>query len=378
MHQSHAIPWNAVADRLQFVRGGHGSPQQSSGLVLRRDTSPPAKDLRHFVHCLRRAIREFAQTEIAKVEKANQCRAAELPRKLHPSTPLFPDDLLDLREHPFRLGEYSTNSVCSNQLTQDHRYIEYWVRRAGGPDGSYTTAQGDLADSVKLLVQLGQSESLLRLCHTPPRLKGILSMGWGHSFGVNHVVLETLPRYLLINLGYAVRQRQMSELMNAAGRPTDPVTGLPRGVSPKRQFASLYEMDDMRRQVRESFTDYDYCTQFVMHRAFWRKYTDENSEQGSVLERYVCSGSEAPDPIPDDPTVMDVERTRRYLSDCFRSLYLVDLILLAQSDGDEVAANVFWENEIVYALCSFCSDLRTSDSEVPQADGSTAWVTQFE
>lgn len=374
MHQTHAIPWNTLASHFEFIGpntaltkpNGRGEGAESG--LFRRNDARQAKDLQHFARCLRQCIREFALTEVAKIEDANHCRGMGLPPKADLAAPLFDDSLLDLRHHPFHLGPYDTNNNDANQLMENHQLLSYWVERAGGVQGSYGTSEADLADSVKLLVQLGESEALLQLCRSPPHLRGIMSMGWGHSFEVNHIIYETLPRYLLMNLGYAVRQRVMSERMSAADRPIDPNTGLPRGLSPKKQFTSLYEITAMRKLVRESFTSYDYSTQFVMHRTFWQKYVELSNTDGDALARYVSpSLNERPSPMIEDPTVADPERTKQYLSDCFRSLYLVYMIMLEQKNYNEKELAAFWDEEIAYALIRVCPALKYDSFVVDEA-----------
>jgi hypothetical protein len=147
MHLDHQLPWNALAQHITLSRSKRDSPFY---LDLRVRQSPAqVKAYAHFVQVLSRTIPDFARTFEDKEDV-----------QVDGSEGLLSSELVAYPEKRFGLGPYMTNSLRSNPLCEEYGEIEYWIQRARSPQGedgelsTFTTADADLADAVKMLLTI--------------------------------------------------------------------------------------------------------------------------------------------------------------------------------------------------------------------------------
>lgn len=260
MHLTHKLPWNQLADHFEFVsdgpRGAALYLRSTGGNSNSSDEESAERTARYFGRCLRIAVREFALAEIDRLEAANECRGLKVPLKADPGAPLFPDGL------PLR-GPYPVPQC---------QYLPYWEQCC-----LHDSEGCPSAEIMKRLVQHGESEAILRLLREPRGLHGIVRISGRFDFGVDQVVVDALPRYVMMNLAVAIRQRTQSERNAARPDPrrgqrpvADQGTGLPWGVSPRKQLRSLYEIGMIRRYTQQSYATGH--AEMTMHNGFWAKH----------------------------------------------------------------------------------------------------------
>ncbi|OJJ67680.1 hypothetical protein ASPBRDRAFT_47719 [Aspergillus brasiliensis CBS 101740] len=332
MHLDHKIPWNTAAAHLRIIRNNpHLTPRRTDFFARNRPTE--SSDLNHFRRTLIKTIREFSRTEESK------------PTPPESLDNLLSDELLSYPERQFGLGPHRRNSALHNPLSPEHRDIQYWIKTASHGDGthrfSYSSADGDLADAVKMLIIIAASarkndpasgemsrealSALLALLRHPQvPLHNLACIHWGHAFGVELVADTALTGYILINLMDAVLAEQR---LKGDGR---------NGV------ASLLETRTFQYWARDALADYDYPTQNVPHRRFWFHFgvTDEWTFQQRGVEGVdMCLEDTS---VTTDPLKGENEATRlalkEYLKACFAMLYIYDMLLrdwFGEEEADE-------------------------------------------
>lgn len=348
MHLDHQLPWNALAQHITLSRSKRDSPFY---LDLRVQQSPAqVKAYAHFVQVLSRTIAEFAKTFEEKGE--DHVEAGQ-------TGDLLSDELMALPEKRFGLGPYMTNSLRSNPLCEEYGRDEYWIQRARsqqeeGEPSTFTTADADLADAVKMLLTIAaragvdenaehkrESETmakqatraLLRLAQHPDvPLMSLAGLHWGHGFGFDLAPSTALEIYLLINT---------IERMSIEGkRPAVRTSAGDKVVLPKAGDEILTRTQAFERFIGNAMSDYDYPAQNVMHEAFWR---------GLGCDRDKASRT--------DPLVQVPDSLQPYLRACFRLLCVYHLMRTNAEPGvdmdvvwKEMAEGVFvwWGSAMIY------------------------------
>ncbi|KAG7527370.1 hypothetical protein FFLO_06998 [Filobasidium floriforme] len=317
MHLDHQLPWNALARHITLSRSKRDS---AFDLDLRVQRSPAqVKAYAHFVHVLSKTIADFARTFQDTGE--DHVEAGQ-------NGDLLSSDLVEYPEK-FGLGPYMTNSLRSNPLCEEYRHIEYWIQRARSPQGedgeepsTYTTADADLADAVKMLLTIAaragvdenaedeESETmareatraLLRLArHRDVPLMYLAGLHWGHGFGFDLAPLTALEIYLLINtIERTIINRKPPVVRTSAGEKV---------VLPKIGEEILTRTQAFERFIGNAMCDYDYPAQNVMHEAFWRELGWDRDEKSRT-----------------DPLVQVPGSLQPYLRACFRLLCVYHLM----------------------------------------------------
>ncbi|KAK7195879.1 hypothetical protein NESM_000520500 [Novymonas esmeraldas] len=290
MHLSHQIPWNGASRHFQFVPSHKALYGHPSGLFPRNEERQES-DLWHFIRVVADTVVEFATTERRKY-----------PGDMTTSAPLFSDELLDAAK--YELDPHQENCNRCIPIHAEMQSVSYWQHCAGDDN---TSSLAVLGDAVKFLIQQDQSRALLSLSQAIP-MSSLFHLSWGHSFGVSLVAVTSMRLYILLNLAYAVQQQQR--------------------LSAKKLFC-IFDVDELRCEVLECFSDHDFSAQMIMHRQFWQRYVDNIYGPG--------------EPVFRDPAEVDMDGLRAYLSHCFRVVYLYDMIARESGDADTVA---FWREEV--------------------------------
>lgn len=355
MHLDHQLPWNALARHITLSRSKRDSPFD---LDLRVQQSPAqVKAYTHFVQVLSRTIADFARTFNEKDEDHVEADG---------NGTLLSRELMACPEKPFGLGPYMTNSLRSNPLCEEHGQIEYWIQRARSPqreDGepsTYTTADADLADAVKMLLTIAaragvdknaddERESstmarqatralLLLARHRDVSLISLAGLHWGHGFGFDLAPSTALEIYLLINT--------IDRTIIEGKRPASRTSTGEKVVLPKAGEEILTRTQAFERFIGNAMSDYDYPAQNIMHSAFWRGelgwgWDRDYNETSRTDPLYLV---QVPDSLPP------------YLRACFRLLCVYHLIRTTASGVDmdavwkEMAEGVFvwWGSAMTY------------------------------
>ncbi|KAJ4250984.1 hypothetical protein NW762_011634 [Fusarium torreyae] len=321
MHLDHKIPWEAIASHFTFVKS---DPNDNYDLVALNQLSQTAT-LGHFSRVVFATIKEFSDTEIAKLEKGKA------------DGNLFSDDVLNFPELFFGLGPHEENSALHNPLTASHRDLKCWQSRAGGENGTlHSTGNADLAEAVKMLIiiaavggdrtlRLDALSGLLRLSKHVP-IADMRNLHWGHAFGVDLVASVALEVYVFLNLIEAVQSREEKQV---------PLLKVERLV---------HYLGDTALQ------NYDYPAQNIPHRAFWDTLgvTDITSrdllrtpELDTGRERRVIDPLASEDDEIHQKARQDL---KKYLKDCFAILYVYDVFLRRAVGANE--AEEFWSSEL--------------------------------
>ncbi|KAM0550757.1 hypothetical protein ACHAPJ_008822 [Fusarium lateritium] len=321
MHLDHKIPWKTIASHFTFVKSDSNDKYDLVALNL----PPQSATLGHFSHVVSATMKEFSDTEIAKVETSKA------------SGKLFSDDVLNFPERYFSLGPHEGNSALHNPLTASHQDLKYWQSRAGEENGTlHSTGNADLAEAAKMLViiaavgddkalRLEALSGLLRLSKHVP-ISDMRNLHWGHAFGVDLVAGVALEVYVLLNLIEAIQCRQ------------------------KEQVSLLNVERLMQYLGGTALQNYDYPAQNIPHRAFWDTLgvTDMNSRDLLNIPD-LDTGRERPviDPLAskDDEIHQKARQDlKKYLKDCFAILYVYDVFLRQAVGADE--AEEFWLSEL--------------------------------
>ncbi|KAM5343345.1 hypothetical protein ACJ41O_014311 [Fusarium nematophilum] len=318
MHLDHKIPWKTAAFHFNLTSSATGGNFDLVALNLPSESST----LGHCSRVFSATIKEFSATELRRVQSVQS------------TTQLFSDDVLVFPERHFGLGPYGHNSALHNPLSSSHQDLRYWQRRAGVM--SFSTADADLGDAVKMLVVVAAvaSEKALRIealsallqlaAHVP--ISQLRRLSWGHGFGTDFVAGVALKVYVHLNLTEAVQCRQ------------------------KEQVSLLNVEPVLHHLSGHALQDYDYPAQNVPHRAFWNSLGVTDLWAGKQLSTNGRAGIEDAviDPLaPDDDEIHQQARNRlqKYLKDCFAILYVYDVVLRQACGPDE--AEEFWASEIV-------------------------------
>jgi hypothetical protein len=334
MHLDHQLPWNALAQHITLSRSKRDSPFY---LDMRVQQSPAQiKAYAHFVQVLSRTIADFARTFENKGE--DHVEAGQ-------DGTLLSSELVAYPEKRFGLGPYMTNSLRSNPLCEEYGRVEYWIQRARsqqGEDGelsTYTTADADLADAVKMLLTIAaragvdenaederESETmakqatralLLLARHRDVPLMSLAGLHWGHGFGFDLAPSTALEIYLLINtIERTVIEGKRPAIRTSAGEKT---------VLPKIGDKISTRTEVFERFIGNAMSDYDFPAQNVMHEAFWRGELGWGWDETSRTDPLV----QVPDSLPP------------YLRACFRMLCVYHLIRTNAEPG--VDMHVVWK-----------------------------------
>lgn len=329
MHLDHQLPWNALAQHITLGRSKRDSPFY---LDLRVQRSPAqVKAYAHFVQVLSRTVADFART----FEDKEDVRVDE-------DEGLLSSELVAYPEKRFGLGPYMTNSLRSNPLCEEYGQIEYWIQRARSQredkeDPTFTTADADLADAVKILLTIAAragvdenaederesstmakqaTRALLRLArHRDVPLMSLAGLHWGHGFGFDLAPSTALEIYLLINtIDRTIIDGKRPAIRTSAGEKTLPKIG----------DEILTRTQVFERFIGNAMSDYDYPAQNVMHEALWREL-----------------GWDRDEPSRTDPLVQVPDSLPPYLRACFRLLCVYHLIRTNAEPG--VDMDVVWK-----------------------------------
>jgi hypothetical protein len=329
MHLDHQLPWNALAQHITLSRSKRDSPFY---LDLRVRQSPAqVKAYAHFVQVLSRTVADFARTFEDKGE--DHVRADG-------NGDLLSSELVAYPEKRFGLGPYMTNSLRSNPLCEEYGKIEYWIQRSREQEGepsTYTTADADLADAVKMLLTIAaradvdengvderESETmakqatraLLLLARSPDvPLMSLAGLHWGHGFGFDLAPSTALEIYLLINT--------IERLIIEGKRPAIRTSAGEKTFLPKIGDEILTRTQVFERFIGNAMSDYDFPAQNVMHEAFWRELGWDRDEASRT-----------------DPLVQVPGSLQPYLRACFRLLCVYHLMRTNAEPG--VDMDVVW------------------------------------
>ncbi|RSL46086.1 hypothetical protein CEP54_013993 [Fusarium duplospermum] len=318
MHLDHKIPWKTAASHFSLVL----SNTEGRFDLVALDLPSQASTLGHFSRVFSATIKEFSETELAKIPSTSPSAS--------PSAKLFSDDVLVFAERHFDLGPHETNSALHNPLSASYQDVKYWQTRTEG--GTFNSSDGDLADAVKMLVviaavapekplRIEALAALLRLASETP-LSQLRNVHWGHAFGADLVASVALQAYVFLNLTEAVQCRQ-------------------------KEQTSLLKVDPLMSFLnRDALQDYDYPAQNIPHRTFWSSI--------GVLNLGTDTGNESAvvDPLAQEDDEIHQEARnglRQYLKDCFAILYVYDVVLRQVCGSNEAeeflaeeVAAVFW------------------------------------
>jgi hypothetical protein len=330
MHLDHQLPWNALAQHITLSRSKRDSPFY---LDLRVQRSPAqVKAYAHFVQVLSRTVADFART----FEDKEDVRVDE-------DEGLLSSELVAYPEKRFGLGPYMTNSLRSNPLCEEYGQIEYWIQRArsqreDGELSTYTTADADLADAVKMLLTIAAragvdenaederksetmakqaTRALLLLARSPDvPLMSLAGLHWGHGFGFDLTPSTALEIYLLINtIDRTIIEGKRPAVRTTAGEK----------ILPKIGEEILTRTQVFERFIGNAMSDYDYPAQNVMHEAFWRGELGWDRDEASRT----------------DPLVQVSDSLPPYLRACFRLLCVYHLMRTNAEPG--VDMDVVWK-----------------------------------
>ncbi|KAE8364418.1 hypothetical protein BDV27DRAFT_128471 [Aspergillus caelatus] len=281
MHLDHKLPWNTVSSHFGFIKENQYKNRKNDFVIHDRFADRQPAELNYFTKTLISVIEEFATTERAKYPPSTA---------LPTSGPLFDTSILPVIEQKYHLEPHRNNSAVSNPLCEEFQNVDHWISQA-----PYSTADGDLADAVKMLLISNEMLALLRLAnHKKVPLATLDNLSWGHSFGVNHLPDVALQAYLLLNITAAVKA-------NAKRGSAD-------------DTVRLTETQRFRYFADWALADHDYPAQNIPHRLFWN---------AKGITDFQCS---LWDPLSLET---DVERAemKAYLKMCFELLYRYDLLM---------------------------------------------------
>ncbi|KAF5646137.1 hypothetical protein F52700_1827 [Fusarium sp. NRRL 52700] len=321
MHLDHKIPWHLIAPHFSLTQA-----KQEGSYILAALGSPEQQAvIGHFNRVFLTTIREFSDTETTKIESA-------------PATEkLFSDDVLYFAERHFGLEPHEDNSALHNPLNSSHQDLEYWKRRAKDPDSDgepfYSTADANLADAAKMLVIVAATaddkttrrealSALVRLANEVP-LSNLRGLHWGHAFGLDLVASVTLQMYIYLNLIEAVESRAAERV---------PLLSV-------EQFLSFLG--------NHALENYDFPAQNIPHRAFWCSLGVTESWVAGRRKGTVGGDMVAIDPLAvgsDEAQQKAREGLKKYLKDCFATLYVYDVVL-REAVGLE-KADEHWQYEL--------------------------------
>ncbi|KAJ7630531.1 hypothetical protein FB45DRAFT_915797 [Roridomyces roridus] len=318
MHQSHNIAWDSLSSHLVFIYENRAVTPHRTDLFPRRLPSQ-GKSLNHFARTLASTIRAFSATERTKYPVHYDA----------PLTgPVFSDEIL---------SRYSTvgsryANLGDSLVTAQNQNIEHWIDRAGADSTYKHKYPGDLADIIKILLAEGAMDSLLMLAQHPKiPIDELYSIGWGHSFGWDHVMMWALDAYILFNVILA---------------------------KPELHDGGRYRtMESYKRVVRNLIAWMDYDAQAFPHRQFLC-----GSRMGYVGE--IESLHPVAEKIEDLEPLADGEKLHEYLKTCFRLLYQFDTV------AKECGIELDWEGSIVQ---STMWELETSFTEGEEGQ----WIGRF-
>ncbi|KAG0319911.1 hypothetical protein BGZ99_004851 [Dissophora globulifera] len=248
------------------------------------------KELLYFANAIANVIKAFSATERKKYP-------VQFPAES--SGQLFSDELL--QKYLARNQEYA--AYGDPYLTEQNQRLEYWIGRANGAHGrrrsntsshpskpQFSCHDLDLADAVKILIIENDMSAVLTLArHSLIPIKDLDSIGWGHSFGIDHLVYYCLWSYVYLNILAEFPEWCQNE-----------------------NYRKLSAFQQLER-LMTSTCDGD--GQMPMHRSF---YTDLNKE-GQFAPRDIFA---------------DMGRMKEYLKLCFAVLYRYDMA--AKEYGNEV------------------------------------------
>ena len=299
MHLDHQLPWSVLADHIVLSQS---TTESDFPLNLRVQPSPiQTKAYEHFVKAMASTIADFARTLGTQTDGGQAT--------------LLSDELIAYPEKRFGLGPHDTNSLSANPLSHEYGHIEHWVGRASDYDGTptYTTAEADLADAIKILMTIaaraGGTEDrlseemadraltalLVLASHPDVPLMSLAGLHWGHGFGFDLVALTALEIYLLVN----IVERIVVEGKRVTGRSA---SGEKR-INPKPTDELLTRTQLFQTFLGKATADYDYPAQNIMHQHFWRGLGwTGTTERGS------------------DPLSHPSDALQPYLRACFRIL----------------------------------------------------------
>ncbi|KAF9272160.1 hypothetical protein BGZ68_002655 [Mortierella alpina] len=320
MHLDHIIPWNTISKNFSVRKNDKLS---WDGLVT-MDFNPREKpnqknELLYLSNALANAIEEFSATERRKY-----------PNKFPAETTgkVFSDELLQKR---LVLDEgCATNG--GTYLTSQNQRLEFWIRRARAqyehdPDTwlqpsqlMYSTNDLDLADAAKILIIENDMSAVLTLARHPLiPFRNLISLSWGHSFGINRLVEYCLHSYIYLNI----------------------LAEFPKWCQ-KEEYRKL-EAFKRLENLMTSTCDGD--AQMTMHHSFYceLREPEELMHKGrtDLVPRF------APRDI-----FADMGRMKEYLKLCFAVLYRYDMMV--KECGEETD----WMSEIAFALQQLHVDLQ--------------------
>ncbi|KAJ7462804.1 hypothetical protein B0H11DRAFT_97919 [Mycena galericulata] len=302
MHQTHNIAWDNLSSNLIFIQENPATTPRRTDLFPRQSVASQANSLSHFARTVESTIRRFSDTERTKFP-------AQYDAPL--TGPVFSIRIL---------ARYSCLNYPS--VNAKNQLIESWIARAG-PEMTYTTSQGDLADVVKVLLAENEMDQLLMLAQHPSvPLAQLHFLSWGHSFGWNHAMHWALDAYIFFNV--------------LLSKPELHKNGRYKSMQSYKQVVSMLVGSG------------DYDAQSFPHREFF----------WGGLESYV--------PIDDFDPLGDANKLHEYLKTCFRLLYQYDML------ARECGVRLDWEGSIAQAVQRMWK-LKVDYIE----DEEAGWTTRF-
>ncbi|OAQ28801.1 hypothetical protein K457DRAFT_75794 [Linnemannia elongata AG-77] len=284
MHLDHAIPWITISKLFSVRQNDKPLPAQDGTLRFAEDLNPcnkpnQDKELLYFSNAIANVIKEFSTTERKKYP-------VQFPAES--SGELFPYELLQKRHASNQ--EYAAHG--DTYLTEQNQRLEYWIRRAHGerePDTSLNPSKTmfscfdlDLADAVKILIIENHMPAVLTLARHPLiPLNNLDSIGWGHSFGIDHLEYYCLRSYVYLNI----------------------LAEFPEWC----QNEKYRKLEAFQRLESLMTSTCDGDGQMPMHRSF---FCDLN-EEGQFVPRDIFA---------------DMGRMKEYLKLCFAVLYRYDMV----------------------------------------------------
>ncbi|KAE8316320.1 hypothetical protein BDV41DRAFT_573979 [Aspergillus transmontanensis] len=180
MHLDHKIPGNTISSHFGFIKEIQYKNCKDDFVIHDRFADRQSAELKHFTKTL-----------------VSYPPSTALPT----SGLLFDTSILPAIEQKYQREPHRTNSAVSNPLCGEFQNVNHWISQA-----PYSTADGDLADAVKMLLISNEMLALLRLAnHKKIPLATLDNLSWGHSFGVNHLPDVAVQAYLLLNIATAVK-----------------------------------------------------------------------------------------------------------------------------------------------------------------------------
>ncbi|KAF9276863.1 hypothetical protein BGZ68_009696 [Mortierella alpina] len=314
MHLDHTVPWSTISKYFS-VRDNEVTWDSLVTMDFNPHNEPSQEnELLYFFNALANAIEEFSATERRKypdrfpAETTGEVFSEELLQKR-----LVLDSRLDLDG--------------GNYLTSQNQRLEFWIQCARvedecrGPDIRYDYRHCNLADAAKILIIENDMSAVLTLAHHPLiPLKDLISLGSGHSFGIDHLVYYCLHSYVYLNI----------------------LAEFPEWCQ-KEEYRGL-EAFKRLENLMTSTCDGD--AQMGMHRSF---YWDVREPEVVIVEGRPCR---LPRFAPRD-IIADMGRMKEYLKLCFAVLYRYDMMV------KECGGETDWVTEIAYALRQFHVDIQT-------------------